>query len=225
MKNSGLWAIMPIKNIDQAKQRLARFLQEKERQALFRAMIEDVLEALSTSKTLAGILVVTRDPEAERLAARYGAELLIEERNTGHTAASSFGARTLADRGAVGMLQVPGDLPRLSADDIDTLIAAHGEAPAVTIAPSWDKLGSNGVACSPPDLLPLRFGDNSFFPHVARARELGIEPVIVERHGFALDVDTPDDLTAFLASPSTTRAHRYLIESGIAERINRDEQL
>lgn len=219
LKKSGVWAVMPIKNIEDAKQRLAGFLDQAERQALFRAMVEDVLDALAASEALSGILVVTRDPEAERLAARYGAELLIEERNAGHTAASSFGARTLAEQGALGMLQVPGDLPLLSAADIDALIEAHGHAPAVTIAPSRDKLGSNGVACSPPDLLPLRFGDDSFFPHLQRARDLDIEPRIVERQGFALDVDTPDDLKTFLASAKAGRAYRYLTESGIADRV------
>lgn len=211
---------MPIKDIDDAKQRLAGILSTDERQALFRSMVEDVLEALAASAAISGILVVTRDTEAERLAALYGARVLIEERNAGHTAASSFGARTLAAEGALGMLQVPGDLPLLSTSDIDTLIQAHSDAPAVTIAPSRDKLGSNGVACSPPDLLPLRFGDDSFFPHLERARALGVEPRIVERQGFALDVDTPDDLTTFLASPSPTRAYRYLIESGVADRID-----
>lgn len=219
---SGLWAVMPIKDIGDAKQRLSGFLSRQERQALFCSMVEDVLEALAGSAALSGILVVTRDPEAERLAAQYGARVLIEERNAGHTAASSFGARTLAEEGALGMLQVPGDLPCLHASDIDALIQAHGEAPAVTIAPSRDRLGSNGVACSPPDLLPLRFGDDSFFPHLERARALGVEPTIVECAGFALDVDTPDDLMTFLASLSEGRAYRYLIESGIAERINDD---
>lgn len=220
LKKNGLWAVMPIKNIEDAKQRLAGFLSSTERQALFRAMIEDVLEALAMSATLAGILAVTRDPEAERLARSYGARVLIEERNEGHTAASRFGARTLAEEGASGMLQVPGDLPLLRADDIDALVRAHGEAPSVTIAPSRDKLGSNGVACSPPDLLPLRFGDDSFFPHLERARHLGVEPCIVERQGFALDVDTPCDLRAFLKSPNPGRTYRFLIESGIADRIN-----
>ncbi|MGI9494336.1 MAG: 2-phospho-L-lactate guanylyltransferase [Geminicoccaceae bacterium] len=225
MTDSGLWAILPIKNIEDAKQRLAGFIGKAERQALFRAMIEDVLEALSRSATLSGILVVTRDPEAKRLARIYDARVLIEKRNAGHTAASSFGAETLAREGVAGMLQVPGDLPLLNANDVDALIAAHGEAPAVTIAPSRDKLGSNGVACSPPDLLPLRFGDDSFFPHLKRARDLGIEPRVLERDGFALDVDTPDDLMTFLASPSTTRAYRYLIESGVADRISNDRSL
>lgn len=214
---------MPIKNIENAKQRLAGCLDASERRDLFRAMIEDVLDALSGSKRLSGILVVTRDPEAERLAQTYGARVLIEERNAGHTAASSFGAKTLAREGVSGMLQVPGDLPLLSAGDIDALIEAHGDAPAVTIAPSRDKLGSNGVACSPPDLLPLRFGDDSFFPHLERARDLGVEPLIVEREGFALDIDRADDLKTFLASPSSTRAYRYLIERGIVDGINDDQ--
>jgi len=220
---TGIWAVMPIKNIEDAKQRLSACLSQAERQALFRAMIEDVLDALSASETLSGVLVVTRDPEAEQLVRSYGVRILREEQNTGHTAASRFGAETLAREGVSGMLQVPGDLPLLSASDIDALIDVHGDAPAVTIAPSRDKLGSNGVACSPPDFLPLRFGDDSFFPHLQRARDLGVEPRIVEREGFALDVDTPDDLKVFLASPSTIRAYRYLIESGIADRINDDE--
>ncbi len=219
MDKTGLWAVLPIKNMGKAKQRLDGCLSRPERQALFAAMIEDVLAALSASRLLAGILVVTRDPKAERLAADYGARVLIEEKNAGHTAASSFGACTLTQEGIQGMLQVPGDLPLLSAEDIDAVIQAHGEAPAVTIAPSRDKLGSNAVACSPPDFLPLRFGDNSFFPHLQGSRDLGVEPRIIERRGFALDVDTPDDLKAFLVSPSKTRAYRYLVDSGLAHRL------
>jgi 2-phospho-L-lactate guanylyltransferase (CobY/MobA/RfbA family) len=60
---------------------------------------------------------------------------------------------------------------------------------------------------------------DSFLPHLRRARALGIEPQIVQRPGLALDVDTPDDLAAFLAAPSPTRAYAYLAESGIGRRI------
>ena len=126
-------------------------------------------------RALTGVLMVTRDPEAVRLAKCYGARVLIEEKNAGHTAASSFGAKTLAAEGVAGMIQIPGDLPAITPDDVETVLAVHGDAPAVTIVPSSDELGSNAVACSPPDLLPLRFGDNSFVPHVESARKLGIE--------------------------------------------------
>jgi 2-phospho-L-lactate guanylyltransferase len=178
-----------------------------------------VLAALAASEGLAGILVVTRDPQARDLAARYGARVLVEPANRGHTAASTLGAATLGEEGAVGMVQVPADIPLVTAKDIDAVLHAHAQAPSVTLAPSRDRRGSNAVACSPPDLLPLRFGDDSFFPHLERARSLGLEPSIVERPGLALDVDTPADLAAFLATPSTTRAYAYLMQSGIAERI------
>jgi 2-phospho-L-lactate guanylyltransferase len=217
--NSGLWVVMPVKDLANAKERLAGVLSPEERRALFRAMLEDVLSTLAASPGLAGILLVSRDPEAQQLADRYGARVIMEETNRGHTAASSLGARTLTKKGAAGMLQLPADIPLVTPADIEALLRVHGPTPAVTIAPSRDQRGSNAVACSPPDFLPLRFGENSFFPHLERARALGIEPRIVERPGLALDIDTPADLAAFLAIPSHTRAYTYLAASGIAERL------
>jgi 2-phospho-L-lactate guanylyltransferase len=210
---------MPIKDLRGAKQRLAGILRAKERHALARAMLEDVLSALAASAGLAGILLVTRDPEARRLAARHGARVLLEEEERGHTAASSLGARTLAQEGVAGMLQVPADIPLLTPADIDALLERRVAAPAVTLAPSHDERGTNAVVCSPPDVLTLRFGDDSFLAHLRSARALGIEPRIVRRPGLALDVDTPDDLAAFLAAPSDTRAYACLMQSGIAERL------
>ena len=40
-----------------------------------------------------------------------------------------------------------------------------------------------------------------------------------QRPGLALDVDTPEDLRAFLATPSATRGYAFLAESGLAERL------
>lgn len=203
-------AVVPVKNLGHAKQRLSGVLGRPERTALFRAMLEDVLEALAGAGSLAGIVLVTRDEEAIALARRYGAECLVEPENRGHTAAVEFAAGALAGRNAGALLQVPGDIPWVTSEDIEAVIAAHAPAPAVTIAPSRDYRGSNAVLCSPPDVFPFRFGDDSFFPHLAAARALGIEPTVVERAGIGLDIDTPDDLEAFLATPSGTRAYRLV---------------
>jgi 2-phospho-L-lactate/phosphoenolpyruvate guanylyltransferase len=219
LARSDMWAVVPVKDLQGAKQRLADVLSANERQELFAAMLEDVLCALAASADLAGILVVTRDPLGQHLAARYGARVLVEEENRGHTAASSLGARTLTREGAGSMVQVPADLPLLTPDHIQALLRVHGKAPAVTLSPARDERGTNAVVCSPPDLLPLRFGDDSFFPHVRCARSLGLEPQIVRCPALALDIDTPDDLAAFLAAPSSTRALAYLSENGIAERL------
>jgi 2-phospho-L-lactate/phosphoenolpyruvate guanylyltransferase len=219
LSRPAIWAVLPVKDLATAKQRLAEVLSATERRQLFAAMLEDVLCALAASAGLAGILMVTRDPLAQRLAARYAARVLVEKENRGHTAASTVGAQTLAQQGVAGMVQVPADIPLVISEEIAALLRAHGEAPAVTLSPSRDQRGTNAILCSPPDVLPLRFGDDSFSAHIQRARSLGIEPRIVRRAGLALDVDTPDDLAAFLATPSETRAWAYLTKSGIAERL------
>ena len=119
------------------------------------------------------------------------------------------------------MLTIPADLPLVTPGDIEAVVAAHAQrAPAVTIAPARDRQGSNAVLCSPPDVMPFRFGDNSFYPHLDKVRELGIEPRVVERRGLGLDIDTPDDLSAFAAERSPTHAYDYLEGSGLIAALN-----
>ena len=126
-----LVAVVPVKDLVDVKQRLAALLEPPERQALYLAMLTDVLHALAAARRLDEVLVVTRDAVASELARGLGMAVLSEPSNDGHTAASTRGASALAARGAPGMLQIPGDLPLLGPDDIDHLVAAHGAAPAV----------------------------------------------------------------------------------------------
>ena len=214
-----MWAVVPLKDLPQAKQRLASALSQDERRGLFAAMAEDVLAALAASPGLAGILAVTRDEACARLAERYGARLCREPENRGHTAAVRAAATMLVAEGAEGLLQVPGDVPLLTPSEIALVLTAHRPAPAFTIVPSRDRLGSNCVVCSPPEAVPLRFGDDSFFPHLAAARAAGIEPTVLPLPGLGLDIDTPEDLAALLAAPAATRTHVYLRECGIAARL------
>ena len=174
-------------------------------------MLEDVLEALAAAP-LAGILVNTLDPEAAALARAWGAEVMSEDAATGHTGAVMAMARRLAADGRAAMLALPGDIPRVTAAEIAALCAAAGPAPSFTIAPARDELGSNGVLLAPPGAVPLRFGDNSFFPHLDAARRAGIIPRVVPLPGFGLDIDTPDDLAALrhTATALPGRAERLL---------------
>ena len=66
---SGIWAIVPVKEFEGAKQRLSPALSADERRVLAAIMLEDVLDALSAVRELAGLLVVTIDPAATALAA------------------------------------------------------------------------------------------------------------------------------------------------------------
>ena len=182
------------------------------RQALALAMLEDVLEALSATQGLAGLLVVTVDPEARLMAARYGGRPIEAGARDGHTGAVAAAARLLAAEGRSAMLTLPGDIPLVTPAEIAQLLAAHLPATSFTIAPSHDEQGSNAIACSPPDAVPLRFGENSFYPHLRAAEACGIRPTVVHLPGIALDIDNPEDVMSFMRIDSPTRARAVLAE-------------
>lgn len=207
-----IWAVVPIKNTSAAKQRLAAAAPADFRRAFALAMAEDVLAALAAAQSLAGIIVVTVDPAAAALAHRYGARCESEGALDGHTGAVTAAGRRLAAEGRSGMLTVPGDIPLVTVAEIEAVLAAHGAAPAFTIVPSHDELGSNAILMSPPDAVPLRFGDDSYFPHLAAAEALGILPAIIRLPGIGFDIDNPVDLSRFARLGSRTRAGALLAQ-------------
>jgi 2-phospho-L-lactate guanylyltransferase len=210
--NARIHAVVPIKETSDAKRRLAGVLCAARRQELALAMFEDVLATLTGVRELAGIVVVTVDPAAAAIAARYGARVSNAGAREGHTGAVAAAARELA---AEGMLTLPGDIPLVEADDIRQLIDVHRNATgrgarSFTIVPARDERGSNAILCSPAAAVPLRFGADSFLPHLAAARRCAIEPTVARLLRIALDIDTPDDLALFLATPSPTRTRSLL---------------
>jgi 2-phospho-L-lactate guanylyltransferase len=193
---SEVWAAVPVKEFTGAKQRLCDLLTAAQRETLAATMLEDVLAALAGAKRLGGIMVNTVDPRATDLAVHYGARVVTAAARDGHTGAVNGMGRLLTAEGHA-MLTMPGDIPLVTPDEIDAVVAARKPAPSFTIVPARDEQGSNAVLCDPPPAVPLRFGEDSYFPHLAASRQVGIEPVIVRLPGIGLDIDHPDDLRAF----------------------------
>jgi len=213
-----IWAVIPVKETTAAKERLPDAVPRHLRRGLALAMLEDVLAAVAQSRGLAGIAVVTVDPAVQALAQRYGARILTDDARGGHTAAVAAAAGTLEQEGRAGMLQMPGDIPLVSADEISLLLAMRRPTPSFTIAPSHDDFGSNAVLVCPPTAVPLTFGDDSFYPHLRAAQACGIQPLIVRQYGIGLDIDRPEDIRAFAQLRSRTRAQAYLERHGLAQR-------
>jgi 2-phospho-L-lactate guanylyltransferase len=154
---------------------------------------------------------VTVDPAGRVIAARHGARVCVEGARDGHSAAVAAAARGLAAEG-LALLALPADIPLMRREDVRELIAAHREAPAFSIVPARDRRGSNAVLCTPADAVPLRFGSDSFLPHLAAARARGIEPRVLHLPCLALDIDTPDDLLELRATGSGTPTHALLAQ-------------
>jgi coenzyme F420-0:L-glutamate ligase/coenzyme F420-1:gamma-L-glutamate ligase len=172
-------------------------------------MLEDVLAALADAG-LDRILVVTGDRAVSDLVARHGATIVDDPESAGHTQAVARGLGVAAELGASLILTVPGDVPCLTARDVRAIVRAAGAPPAAVFVPSRSGLGTNAACLAPPDAVPLRFGEPSFANHLAAARRAGVEPVVLELPGAALDLDHPEDLAHLHRQGPETRAAAVL---------------
>jgi 2-phospho-L-lactate/phosphoenolpyruvate guanylyltransferase len=213
---SDIWAVVPVKELQGAKVRLSPAVPRHLLEGLVLAMCEDVLAAVSRANGLAGIAVVTVDARVTCLAKSYGARILTADARRGHTAAVAAAAKTLAEEGVGGMMQLPGDIPLVTSEEISLVLAMHRSPPSFTIVPSHDDFGSNTIVVSPPTAVPLTFGDDSFFPHLKTAQARGISPLICRMPGISRDIDNPPDLHTFAEIASTTRTKAYLDENNFA---------
>jgi 2-phospho-L-lactate guanylyltransferase len=210
-----IWAAVPVKGGADAKQRLGDAVAPELRRRLALAMAEDVLATLAAAPGLRGVVVVTADPAARELAARYGARVLADGAEAGQTGAVAAAAHVLGGEGRGAMLTIPGDVPLITGEEVARIIAAHDRVPDFVIAPAHDERGSNAILCAPPQAVPLTFGDDSFLPHLEAARRAGLAPKILRLPGIGLDIDHPRDLAAFLKIPSATRARALLQAAGV----------
>jgi 2-phospho-L-lactate/phosphoenolpyruvate guanylyltransferase len=214
-----IYAVLPAKNFHDAKQRLATFLQPRERRLLAQAMLMDTLTACSQVTGLHGIGVVTCDTQVAKVAETFGADVLWEPQAGGHSQAVTFAAQICQQRDIETMLTMPGDIPLLLAADVEAIIASPQPPVPVVLVPNHDDLGTNAIVLSPPDCLPLRFGYDSFQRHLrlAAERHLGVEIRRLPR--VALDIDEPEDLALFAAQHHPSYSLRVLADLGVLERL------
>ena len=212
-----LWALVPVKQLSQSKQRLAAVLEPGEREGLVLAMLRDVLTAVQGVAMFDGVLLVSRSSKARALARDFGTETFVESAGSDHSRAVTEANRCLLRRHRTRTsLALSGDIPRITAQDIDQIIAHHD---CVTLVPNENGDGTNAVLTSPPNAISYHFGERSLKRHVASADAAGISPSIVRNTNLALDIDEPRDLARALVDlpPSFTRD--YLESSGIAARL------
>jgi 2-phospho-L-lactate guanylyltransferase len=125
--------LVPVKNLGDAKQRLSPVLSPEERFALARAMCEDVLQALPRWQHRPAVAVVTSDPFARDLAARFGFEIIVDDRNGGETSAIAMATAVCRERGARSTLVVPADIPLIDAAELQKIADSAPPAGAVLV--------------------------------------------------------------------------------------------
>ena len=212
--------LVPVKNLDDAKQRLAKVLTAERRRSLAEAMLRDVLDALAHLNQPEIVSLVTGDALVTKLASDYGFNVIADHENPGETAAIAMATQVCADSGSDGVLVIPADVPLITSAEIKAILTAAPERGTVLV-PAADGRGTNAILRRPPNLFAARFGNDSFSPHLESARRTGLPVVILELPGVALDVDRPDDLAALLAASGSTRT-QTLVRSwqAVAEAVH-----
>jgi 2-phospho-L-lactate guanylyltransferase len=207
--------LLPIKNLAKAKQRLAVSFDQPTRTKLAQTMLMDVVEAIAA---FAGdeVGLATSDPFAIELAHRYGFEVIRDESNLSETDAIEMATRVCDDRGVGSTLVIPGDIPLIDAADVRAIYEASPDAGSVLV-PSRDKRGTNAVLRRPASLFPLRFGNDSFMPHLAAAIATNKSCVVLSLPRIGLDIDTPEDLREFAKAPGEKRSQVLARKLGFGE--------
>jgi 2-phospho-L-lactate guanylyltransferase len=211
-----LYALVPVKPLDLAKERLSAVLTASERRVLVLAMLGDVLAALRATEVVRETIVVSRDAEVLAFAARLGAAALLE-RDDGLNVAYAQAAAFAKQGGAAALLALPADVPLAAPAEIAGLVAA-GEEAGAALAPARD--GGTNALYRPVDLqLPFLFGPGSLVRHVDAALERGVAARLFRAPGLELDVDRPDDLQLLAEAAGETASQQLVRELCVEARL------
>ena len=190
----GVYAVVPVKDLQGTKSRLAPVLDPAARAGLTLYMMGRVVtRALEAGVDAVG--VVSPDPIVLDEALKRGATPLAQK-SRGLNPALEEGRLWATENGASALLVLPADLPLIEAEDVMEVLAGASGSPVV-VAPDGARSGTNALLLRPPDALPFLFGPESFEAHLGAARDRGAEARVCENGHLSFDLDTAGDLAKY----------------------------
>lgn len=203
-----IFALLPVKNPQNAKQRLHGFLPAAAREKLARLLFEQTIAALCQARGIDRVVVVASDREIAEHARRLGALVFDETVQASHSASADAACLRAIQLGAATALLVPIDVPLVTAADFERLAATA--RPGLVIVPSADGTGTNALVRTPPDVIESRFGPGSFRAHLDQACSRGVPADVLRLPGLMFDIDTPEDVAELLARAPECRVSSFL---------------
>ncbi len=191
---SSIFAAVPVKDLFGTKSRLAPLLDPGSRAGLTLYMMKRVISVLRRGGISEDKLcVVSPDRLVLQTAAEAGAVPLAQS-STGLNPALDEARQWAISGGASSLLVLPADLPLLTADDVEGLLAA-GEEASVAISSDASGTGTNALLLRPPGAMPFLFGSGSYRAHLEAARQRGLRVRECDLANVSFDIDTIEDLS------------------------------
>lgn len=210
-------AIIPVKNLGQAKSRLAPSLALADRQALCLAMLLDMLTCLQGVKEIHQTCLVCADPAVHAALGRAFPRVRLLNRACSLNEAAAYAMGLLRDEGVGRMLLLHGDLPLISEAAITAALQA-APLPGVLLLADKAGIGTNGMVTAPPDILDHTvFGQNSLSLHEKLCKSQGIPVRIFRNEATSLDIDQGADILRLADSGGALRSAVLLRKLAQAE--------
>jgi 2-phospho-L-lactate guanylyltransferase len=203
-----IFAILPVKSPQNAKQRLTGFLAVEQRETLARMLYRQTLATLCQAEGIDRVVVATSDNEVAEHARQSGALVFEEAEQISHSASADAACLRAMEMGASTALLVPIDVPTATPADFTHLAASA--RPGLIVVPSSDGAGTNALVRTPPNCIQSRFGPGSFRAHLDQALSKGLPADVLRLPGLMFDIDTPEDVAEFLAGPHQCQVSFFL---------------
>ncbi len=194
---TSVFAVVPIREFENTKLRLAPSLSSQGRAALSSALLTRVLSSLQASKVDQIILVASRPESVLSISKAFEKVRILKESNhhAGVNAAMTDGIRAIPRIGNKLVLLLPSDLPFLTPNALNHAIELTQKFELV-IAPSERLDGTSLLAFQRKGAIALHYDDNSFRKHVKEAKTRKIRHYVLKMEEFSLDLDTRRDLAS-----------------------------
>jgi len=224
-RDKGLWALIPVKALTGAKQRLKDCL-GADREGFTVAMLKDVLAALADSKEVSQVVVVTPDPRVAAIAERRGLLVVDENGSIGMNAAIDLGVEAIRNRGVQRIVILPADIPLMTGAEFDR-VAGDFEHQAqvegngfIGINPSTHRGGTNCLFLNTQQAFTFHYGPDSFKLHRDSAQRHRHRTIPLYSPTISMDIDDTQDLDALVSfcvrNPEfkETQVWKFLLREG-----------
>ena len=217
------YLLIPVKELSNAKQRLAGLMSQEERTSLAWLMLEHVFGEVARARGHQRVAVVTLYRPAIELGKRLGFQIIEETEQISESVSVDYGSRIARSCGAQSVLRLPIDLPLVLAEDIEAVLSqldAHSGKPMAVMVPSRDGSGTNALGRTPPDLFPSHFGPGSFNLHRAEAQQRGAVCRELHLPRIECDIDDPADIAYLLEHGRGSTGYEYLMDLKMGDRLD-----
>lgn len=204
MSSSNTLAIVPIRLQPSTKQRLAQVLDITVRQQLVKAMLIDVLSAISHANSISRCVLVTSDANFSSGFAPSQFELF-KSKTSGLNQELTEYIQSLKFEEIKNAIVILADLPLLTASILDEIIQTGQKKERPVIAQDWRRSGTNILYFNIPPIFNFHFGKQSFQCHMTDFLNAGLKPIIYTSLETALDLDDNFAIAHFLAVAASNK--------------------